>query len=625
MAIPDSWQRRAALTLALVSIVGFFLFFAWDGLGAYFTGDDVMNIRHLHGYPTKPLHEAALDVFKPMTSAYRPIGGVFYRTLYAFVGFDPLPFRYVCFLILAANVILSYLILSILSGSKEASLLGTLGLAYNAEMSDLYFNTGTIYDILCYTFFLLALILYIKFRTPDGGLPPMALAGLLLVTLFALQSKEMACTIPVVLVLYEACFRPFHFWRSSGGLRRLTNRLLPVFLTALLTGASLSYRVLGRNAMSDNPLYQPNLSLSYYLQSCARYQGMLFYSPDLFSIPGLLCLWTAMALLAVLLRSRAMVFGLCFWIVTLIPVGVLPGRSGFVLYIPMLGMALYAGVLATRISAALQRVVALLIHPATRSCQPPVFVRPAVQVLVFGLTMATLASAHSSRRAVILPSLFTLHQEWRGAVTGVARLYPSMAPNAQILFVDHPFIADQWFLPFALQLLYKDTGIRVDSARNRPHARAYTHVFSYAGGTVSELPRRPDPCPPPLSPPGVLDDSSPRLCWAGDWQSGRFPQAIDSTITHTNQGGASVTIVFEGSGLKYIYTQAYNRGIAEIVIDGSVRGTIDLYAPTVNWQASTTFSGLGAGKHIGVVRVLNKRHPSATDSIVDIDALQPML
>lgn len=302
---------------------------------------------------------------------------------------------------------------------------------------------------------------------------------------------------------------------------------------------------------------------------------------------------------------------MCFWIVTLVPVGVLPPRSGFVLYIPMFGMALYGGVLMARVSAVLPR-------------RQPALVRLASQVLVFGLTMAGLAWAHESRRAVVLPNLLRADQNWRGVVTEVKRVYPTMPPKAQILFVDDPFAGDQWFLPFALQLLYNDAGIRVDSARNRPHARAYTHVFSYFGGKLVELPPPPDPCPPPVSVPGIIDDSSSQLCWAGDWQSERFPQAIDGTITYTNQAGASVTIAFEGSGLKYVYTRAYNRGIAEVVIDESSRGTIDLYNPEVNWQASTTFSGLGSGRHIAVVRVLNKRHPSATDSIVDVDAFVPM-
>jgi len=496
-------------------------------------------------------------------------------------------------------LVLSYRVLRMLSASMEAALLGTLCLAYHAEMSDLYFNTGTIYDILCYTFFLLAIGLYIKFRLRGGGLPAMALAGLLAMDLLALQSKEMACTIPVVLALYEVCYQPIR-----GGLRRVARRLLPLGSTALLTAASLSYRVFGHNVMSDNPLYQPTLSPIYYLRSCARYQGMLFYSAGLFSVPGLLGLWAAMALLAAWLRSRAMVFGLCFWIVTLVPVGVLPGRSGFVLYIPMLGMALYGGVLLARVSAALRHA----------------FVRPAPQVLVFGLTMAGLAWAHESRRAVVLPGLLRASQDGRGVVTEVKRLYPTMPGKAQILFVDDPFAGDQWFLPFSLQLLYNDAGIRVDSARNRPHARAYTHVFSYLGGKLMELPAPPDPCPPPVSQPGVIDDSSSQLCWAGDWQSQRFPQAIDGTITYTNQADASVTIAFEGSGLKYVYTRAYNRGMAEMVIDQSSRGTIDLYNPEVNWQASTTFSGLGSGRHTAVVRVLNQRHPSATDCIVDVDA-----
>jgi hypothetical protein len=562
-----------------------------------------MNIRHLHGYFTQPLSEVVLDIFKPMTAAYRPMGGAFYRAMFQIFGFNPLPFRYACFAVLLANLILSYRILSALSGSMEAALLGALGLAYNAEMSDLYLNTGTIYDILCYTFFLLAIGLYIKFRNRDGGLPTMALAGLLMTTFFALQSKEMACTIPVVLILYEACFQPFR-----GGLWRLANRLIPLLWTALLTAASLSYRVFGRNVMSDNPLYRPALSLSYYLSSCARYQGMLFYCPNLFSVPGSLCLWAAMALLAVWLRSRPMVFGLCFWIVTLVPVGVLPARSGFVLYIPMLGMALYGGVLLARISALLR----------------PVLVLPLPQVLIFGLTMAGLAWAHESRRAVILPNLLKADRDWRGVVTAVKRLCPTMPPKAQILFVDDPFAGDQWYLPFALQLLYNDAGIRVDSARNHPHARAYSRVFSYLDGKLVELPPPPDPCPPPVSAPGVIDDSSSQLCWAGDWQSQGFPQAIGGTITYSNQAGASVTIAFEGSGLKYVYTRAYNRGIAEIIIDESSRGTIDLYGPEAIWQASTTFSGLGSGRHIAVVRVLNRHHPAATDSIVDVDAFMPI-
>jgi hypothetical protein len=620
MAVLNARQRRAAVTVALVSIAGFFLYFAHNGLGAYFTGDDVMNLRALHGYFTQPVSAVVLDVFNPITSAYRPMGGVFYRTLYQLFGFNPLPFRYVCFAILLANLMLSYRALSALSRSTTAALLGTLGLAYHAEMSDLYFNTGTIYDILCYTFFLISLIVYIRFRKRMGGLPAVPLIALLVATLFALQSKEMACTIPAVLLLYEACFWPFHLALTDGGLRRLANRLLPALLTALLAASSLACRLLGHNLVSRNPLYQPAFSLAYYLRSCARYQGMLFYSPDLFGIPGLLCLWAAMALLALLLRGRAMAFGLCFWIVTLVPIAVLPPRSGFVLYLPMLGMALYGGVLAARLSAALQHVSARWLRPASR----PALTQLTAPALVFGLAMAGLAAAHTSRRTVVQPGLVKLHAESRGVVSAVKRLYPTMERGSQILFVDDPFGADQTFLPFAFQLLYDDAGIRVDSERNRPHARAYTHIFSYRDGNLAELPLRPDPCPPPVSLPGLIDDSSLQLCWQGDWQSGSFPQAIGGTITFTNQAGASVTIAFEGSGLEYIYTRGYNRGIAEMTIDGSSRGTIDLFAPQVNWQASTTFGGLGSGRHVAVVRVLDKRRASAKDSIVDVDAFVPV-
>ena len=617
--------RRLAVAAAFGSVVAFFLWFAADGLRAYFTGDDVMNIVYLHGYFTTPLYRLLLNAFNPMTAAYRPMSGLFYRTLYALAGFHPFPFRFVCFLLLLGNLTLSWRVLWILSNSAEAALLGALGLAYNAEMSQLYFNTGTIYDILCYTFFVLALLFYVKHRKHEGGLPGVALVGLLLLTLFALQSKEMACTIPAVLLWYELCFWPLHITSMHVPVRRLASRFLPVFATALLCGlfavALFTYRSFGATTMRNFSLYQTTLSPAFYLRSCARYQGIVFYSPDLFSVPGMLGLWAGGALLAIFLRKRAMLFGLGFWIVTLAPVAMISGRPGFVLYIPMLGLALYGGVLAAELSGVMQRRAASLFrNSADSGAEWAIYSRRAVQVLVFGLAMGGLAFAHAHGRSIVLPGEVQAQQESRRVVEDVHRLHATMAPGAQILFDNGPFAANQWYLQFALQLLYNDAGIRVDGAENHPHTREYTHVFSYVGRKLTELPPRPSPCPPPMSLPGVIDDSSAQLCWAGDWQSQRFPETSDGTITFTNQAGATVMVAFEGSGLRYVYTMAYNRGKAELIVDGGSPRVIDLYSRDVKWQASTVVDGLAPGRHTAIVRVLGKRNPAATDSIVDVDA-----
>ena len=242
---------RKLLTIAALAAVSlFFLYFAQPGLQAYFTGDDLMNIQKLHGYFTTPFWRVVLDVLNPLTSAYRPMGGLFYRSLYAVVGFQPLPFRCACFALLIVNLVLAYRLLRLLSGSTEAAVLGTLVLSYHAAMYGLYFNTGTIYDILCFTFFTLALTLYARRRQQGLWLGWTNWAALLLLDLFALDAKEMAWTLPAILFLYEALYH-------GPGRQRWARRLAPVAVTGMLTFAPLFFRILGPTGLTASALYRP--------------------------------------------------------------------------------------------------------------------------------------------------------------------------------------------------------------------------------------------------------------------------------------------------------------------------------------------------------------------------------
>jgi len=66
------------------------LLFAHQGLWAPFSGDDLMN---LHGYLTRSPASLLSDNLRYWSTAYRPLGGLFYVTLYRVFGFNPLPFR----------------------------------------------------------------------------------------------------------------------------------------------------------------------------------------------------------------------------------------------------------------------------------------------------------------------------------------------------------------------------------------------------------------------------------------------------------------------------------------------------------------------------------------------------
>jgi hypothetical protein len=113
--------------------------FAGDGLAAYFTPDDMMN---LYG-----------AWFLPLAGQERPIGALVYRVIFAGFGLNPVPYRVCCFLLLAGNLVLLFAIAVRLSGSRVVGGIACLLAAYHAHLADLYYSTGTIYDLLCFAFY----------------------------------------------------------------------------------------------------------------------------------------------------------------------------------------------------------------------------------------------------------------------------------------------------------------------------------------------------------------------------------------------------------------------------------------------------------------------------------------
>ena len=85
--------------------------------------------------------------------------------------------------------------------------------------------------------------------------------------------------------------------------------------------------------------------------------------------------------------------------------------------------------------------------------------------------------------------------------------------------------------------------------------------------------------------------------------------------------GASLAFEFTGREVTWVYTAAQNRGTAEVAVDGAVRGRVDLYSPSVAWQAEFAVSGLPIGKHTLAVRILPEKNAASTGQFVDVDSL----
>jgi hypothetical protein len=125
----------------------------------------------------------------------------------------------------------------------------------------------------------------------------------------------------------------------------------------------------------------------------------------------------------------------------------------------------------------------------------------------------------------------------------------------------------------------------------------------------------------PAAVPGEYDDFDSRIAFRGLWSRGRFPEASSGTLTWSDAPGASVFLRFDGLEVTYVYTKAFNRGLAEILIDGENRGTVDLYSSTIEWKSSAVFRARDPGLHTLEIRVTGRRSPGATGAYVDLDKL----
>jgi hypothetical protein len=126
----------------------------------------------------------------------------------------------------------------------------------------------------------------------------------------------------------------------------------------------------------------------------------------------------------------------------------------------------------------------------------------------------------------------------------------------------------------------------------------------------------------PAIPRGMYDDTDPRIVLHAPWvRDNQFREAFGHTLTYTSIPGASISFSFTGESITYIYTRAYNRGIAEVWIDDQLKDRVDLYAPSIEWQSKSTYAGLDPGPHTIRIRVTGEHSPKARDCAVDLDAV----
>lgn len=291
------------------------VFFALN-FSAYrgFFQDDELDT--LSWAPSRPVSEFVQAMVKPTfdINNFRPTGHLFFFLTGKAFGMRFAPYITPIVAIHLTNVLLLYLLMRKLKIHRMSALAGAAFFALSAAAMDAYWKPMYVFDLLCATFSLASILLWILRRWVLS----------FVAFWLAYKAKELAVMLPAVLLAYE-------YWLGSWRFVPL----IPFFVTSLSFG--LQGMVLNPNKDND---------YTFRFTLAALKATLPFYARRLFSIPfaglGLLLL--------AFLRDRRVWFGLALMALVMFPLLFLPGRlfEAYV-YFPLTGATLAMAAAASRV------------------------------------------------------------------------------------------------------------------------------------------------------------------------------------------------------------------------------------------------------------------------------------
>jgi len=446
------------------AIVSLPLWFARSGLFVYLTGDDMQNIYKAW---REPYYRILLENIFYFTPGYRPMGALVYRLLFDLAGAHALPYRILCFALILGNLYLLYRAAAAIS-SKETGWLAALFAAYNSGFIDLYHNTGTIYDLLCFTFYFLALGLYMHARKAGQYLKPRTLISFLILYVCALNSKEIATTLPVIVFGYELVFGRAR--RAAQSPEHRVSRWGPALLTAVLTVPYVFGKFSSPSPLMGNDAYRLHLGLRTYFRALAHYLEIFTLPPDSLNSSSSVLILLLLGTIAILGRRRSLVFAWIFIVVSPLPVAFIGLRGGYAFYISTFGIALFLAVSIVESRKALARFV-------TGNDGPLAFeTRRLLQFDTFLACLLILLVFHNSRP---LREVSSEDKQIRSLAMEIGALQPKIDSTWRILFLDDQFPAESWAPVFLLRLYYRAPDLVVDRVKRMPQMPDRNVIDSY--------------------------------------------------------------------------------------------------------------------------------------------------
>lgn len=310
--------------------LAFVIFFLIANRGAYkgfFDGDDLDNLAMTHNLPSSYFAEKLVTPQLDQSN-FRPVGHALYHFFGRQAGLNFPLYIGALHTIHLLNVFLLWLVLRALGFAPLNAAFGLLLFAFNMGAFEIYWKPMYIFDLLCATFTLTSLLLWLHNRWVLS----------LIAFWCAFKSKEVAIALPVMLAALE-------FTRGTKRFRQI----IPFVAVSLNFGIQAAIGNRGR----DND-YTLRFTWNA-LKTCVA-----FYGHRILIVPY----GTAFVAALLFVNDKRARFGVVALLLFMAPMLFLPGRLfGAYLYVPLIGLSIAAAAFSTKAGRITTAAVALIWLP----------------------------------------------------------------------------------------------------------------------------------------------------------------------------------------------------------------------------------------------------------------------
>ena len=299
-------------------------------------------------------------------ASYRPVATLSYYLIYAIAGLNPFFYHLLSVILHIVNVVLVYLLFNLILKHRFTALIAGLLFACHPALTEAVDCISYNEDLLAAVFFLLAFLYYLKSST-NGLISNIISYGLsLFFFLLGLLSKEMAITLPAIILLYDVSLKN-GVDKKSFSLQLILKNIkvrglfYGGYLAVSLLYLSIRFFVLYHPQESIKPFYGNLFERIIFLPAhIFSFIKLAFFPVNLtadyvFSYPHhffaasnligfLFVAGLAVGSVFIFKYSRGIFFGIWWFFITLFPVyNIIPIYNPFAerfLYIPLIGYCL---------------------------------------------------------------------------------------------------------------------------------------------------------------------------------------------------------------------------------------------------------------------------------------------